>query len=313
MTTILVVDDDPDIAGLVEVNLRLEGFEVRVVADGDEALADISVSPPDLVVTDMMMPRVDGLELVRRLRLDPATTALPVIILTARDLSLDKVAGLAAGADDYIVKPFDAVELVARIRSTLRRNSEMRSISPLTGLPGNARIDGEIATRLATGAPMAVCYFDLDSFKPFNDRYGFLRGDEVIRLLASSAQIAALEAGPGAFVGHIGGDDFVVVCTEDQWRPLCDRVIELFDSKAAGLYDPDDAEVGSLEMPDRQGVLRRYPIVSVSVGVALTSRRRFADHREVVAVATEMKSVAKGTPGSAIAVDRRAEPPADVI
>ena len=308
MTTILVVDDDPDIAGLVEVNLRLEGFDVRVVGDGDEALSDIAVSPPDLVVTDMMMPRVDGIELVRRLRADPATTALPVIILTARDMSLDKVAGLAAGADDYVVKPFDAVELVARIRSTLRRNSEMRSISPLTGLPGNARIDAEIATRLKGDAEFAVCYLDLDSFKPYNDRYGFLRGDEVIRLLASSAQIAALEAGPGAFVGHIGGDDFVVVCRDEQWSTLCERVIELFDAKAPGLYDPDDAERGYLEMPDRQGTLRRYPLLTVSIGVARTARHRFADHREVVSVATEMKTVAKGEPGSSIAVDRRAEP-----
>jgi DNA-binding response OmpR family regulator len=307
VSLILVVEDDPDIAGLVALTLNLDGFEVRVVADGTEALAEIAVTRPDLVVTDVMMPRLDGFELTRRLRADPATNALPVIILTARDTSADKVTGLTAGADDYVVKPFDPLELIARVRSTLRRNAEMRSISPLTGLPGNERILGEIAHRLASGRPFAVCYLDLDNFKAFNDRYGFLRGDAVITLLASAAQTAAHESCDGPFVGHVGGDDFVVVCDEDSYRPLCERVIELFDAKAPGLYDAADADGGGLEMPDRQGVLRRYPIVSVSIGVALSTRHPFTDHREVVAVATEMKSVAKATPGSAIAVDRRGD------
>ncbi|MEP7054867.1 MAG: response regulator [Actinomycetota bacterium] len=308
MTSVLVVDDDADIARFIEINLRLEGYDVRTACDGADALAKIGEEAPDLVLLDVMMPKIDGVQVCRLLRADPATANLPVIMLTAKSLSADKVVGLTAGADDYIIKPFDTLELVARVRSTLRRNAEMRSVSPLTGLPGNNRIDLEISGRVSTETRFAVCYFDLDHFKAFNDRYGFLRGDDVIQLAASALRQAALETpDPPPFVGHVGGDDFVAVCEQEQAEPLCRRVINLFDDEVRTKHDPDDAERGFLEVVDRQGVVRRSPVVSVSVGIALSGRRSYRDHREVVAVATEMKSVAKATRGSAIAIDRRGD------
>ncbi len=305
---ILVVDDDPDIARFVEINMRLEGFEVSIARDGEEALAQIHEDPPDLVLLDVMMPRIDGVEVCRRLRADPATSHLAVIMLTAKSLSADKVVGLTAGADDYLIKPFDTLELVARVRSTMRRNAEMRAASPLTNLPGNTRIDEEISNRMAAGATFAVCYFDLDNFKAYNDAYGFLRGDDAILALARSLQTAVLDAGkPTPFLGHVGGDDFVVVCDVSQAEPLCAQTLELFDAVVPSLYDSDDAQRGHVALTDRQGNLRKFPLVSVSAGIASTGRRQFSDHRQVVAVATEMKNVAKATPGSSVAVDRRAD------
>jgi diguanylate cyclase (GGDEF)-like protein len=305
--TVLVVDDDADIARFIEINLKLEGFEVRVAHDGEAAQEMIESSIPDLVLLDVMMPKVDGVELCRRMRANPATASLPVIMLTAKSLSADKVVGLTAGADDYIIKPFDTLELVARVRSTLRRNAEMRAVSPLTGLPGNHRIDEEIADRVGKREPFAVCYLDLDNFKAFNDRYGFLRGDEVITLLATALRRATLEVGePAPFVGHVGGDDFVLICTPDQSEPISRRVIDILDAAVPRLHDPEDAQRGYLEITDRQQKVRRFPLVSVSIGIAVSGEHRtFNDHREVVAVATEMKKVAKANQGSAIAVDRR--------
>jgi PleD family two-component response regulator len=308
MARVLVVDDDHDIARFIEINLRLEGYEVVVAHDGLEALDIIASRAPDIVLLDVMMPRIDGVELCRQLRANPATVNMPVILLTAKSLSADKVVGLTAGADDYIIKPFDTLELVARVRSTLRRNAEMRAVSPLTGLPGNHRIDQEIAGRVSSQQAFAVCYLDLDTFKAFNDRYGFLRGDDVIQLLAAALRRAATEEGaPAPFVGHVGGDDFVLVCEPDQAEPVCERVIEIFDTEVRGLHDPGDAERGFLEIIDRQGTIRRSPLVSVSIGIAMSGKRSYQDHREVVEVATEMKSVAKATPGSSIAVDRRGD------
>ena len=308
MTRVLVVDDDADIARFIEINLRLEGYEVQTACDGVEALAKITELQPDLVLLDVMMPRVDGVQLCRQLRADPATANLPVIMLTAKTLSADKVVGLTAGADDYIIKPFDILELVARVRSTLRRNAEMRSVSPLTGLPGNNRIDIEIAARVSSDTRFAVCYLDLDNFKAYNDRYGFLRGDDVIQLAASALRQSANEcADPPPFVGHVGGDDFVAVCQQEQAEPLCRRVANLFDEEVRGKHDRSDADRGFLEVVDRQGVVRRSPLVSISVGIALSGLRSYQDHREVVAVATEMKAVAKATPGSSIAIDRRGD------
>jgi diguanylate cyclase (GGDEF)-like protein len=305
---ILVVDDDPDIARFVEVNLALQGFEVMVAHDGEQALALVNDRLPDLAVVDLLMPRVDGLELTRKLRASPLTASMPIIMLTARGLTVDKVLGLTAGADDYLVKPFDTLELIARVNSTLRRNQEYREVSPLTGLPGNTRILREISERVRGGAQYAVCHVDIDRFKGVNDAYGFGRGDEFIVALARSLHRAVVEVGlPPAFLGHIGGDDFVLVCAPEQVRPLTTRAVEDFEAVADRLYDPVDAQRGYLEIPDRRGNIRIVNLVTLSIGVALSTNRSYADPREVVAAASEMKSVAKTQPGSYVAVDRRTE------
>jgi diguanylate cyclase (GGDEF)-like protein len=303
---ILVVDDDPDIARFVEVNLKLQGFDVVVANDGEQALELIGLRHPDLAVVDLMMPRVDGMELTRRLRANPLTASIPIIMLTARGLTIDKVLGLTAGADDYLVKPFDTLELVARVNSTLRRNQEYREVSPLTGLPGNTRILREIADRVRGGTAYAVCHIDIDRFKSVNDAYGFARGDEFITALARSLHRAVVEVGlPPAFLGHIGGDDFVLVCTPEQVRPLTERAVVDFEAMADELYDPLDGRRGYLELSDRKGEVRQVNLVTLSIGVALSTNRSYSDPREVVAVASEMKTVAKSQPGSYVAMDRR--------
>jgi diguanylate cyclase (GGDEF)-like protein len=303
---ILVVDDDRDIARFVEVNLKLQGFEVVVAHDGEEALEQIGLRNPDLAVVDLMMPRVDGMELTRRLRANPLTASIPIIMLTARGLTVDKVLGLTAGADDYLVKPFDTLELVARVNSTLRRNQEYREVSPLTGLPGNTRILREIADRVRGGTEYAVCHIDIDRFKSVNDAYGFARGDEFITALARSLHRAVVDVGlPPAFLGHIGGDDFVLVCTPEQVRPLTERAVLDFEAVADRLYDATDARRGYLELSDRKGDVRRVNLVTLSIGVALSTNRSYVDPREVVGVASEMKTVAKTQPGSYVAMDRR--------
>ncbi len=304
--TVLVIDEDAALRQFVETNLRLEGYRVLSAADGAMGLAMVATEVPDLVLLDVVTPGVDGIELTRRLRADSRTATLPIILVTARAMTADRVLGLSAGADDYITKPFDILELVARVRSTMRRNAEARAVSPLTNLPGNVRIEEEISGRVLGGRPFAVAYLDLDNFKAFNDAYGFLRGDQVILLLAMALRRAVVGAAPAPFLGHIGGDDFVLICEPGQVEALCEAAVSYFDEHVFTLHDADDVRRGYVGVPDRQGVLRRFPLVSVSVGVATSERRRFGDYREVVVVATEMKGVAKEAAGSAIAIDRRA-------
>jgi diguanylate cyclase (GGDEF)-like protein len=308
VSTVLVVDDDAAVAQFIETNLRTEGFDVLVAHDGLEGLRLINTALPDLALVDVLMPDIDGIEVVRQLRSTAATASLPVIMLTSTSLSSDKVVGLRAGADDYLVKPFDTLELITRVRSTLRRNADMRAVSPLTGLPGNHRINDEIERRTSSGEGFAVCHVDLDNFKAFNDRYGWMRGDDVIELLASTLKLAGAEAGPPPpFIGHVGGDDFVVVCTPEQVETLCLTALERFDAGVIALHEADDVERGFLAVVDRQGHERHYPLTSVSIGVATTERRRYTDHRDVVAVANEMKAVAKARSGSIVAIDRRTD------
>ena len=305
---ILVVDNEADIRRFIEVNLRLEGFDVVVAGDGDEALERACDSDPALVLLDVMMPGIDGIEVCRRLRADPRTSHIPVILLTAKSMTVDKVVGLAAGADDYVLKPFDPMELVARVQTTLKRAADLRGASPLTGLPGNHRIETEIARRLASDEPIAVAYVDLNDFKSYNDHYGFLAGDKVIKATAQVLRTALTLPGlDDSFLGHIGGDDFVMAFDPDAIDEVCQRALDAFDRMMPGMYAPADLERGYLETEDRRGEIQRYGLVTMAIGVTANVQRVFDDHREIVHVATEMKTYVKRTYTgvSAYAVDGR--------
>jgi len=304
--SLLVVDDDPFIARLLEIELRAAGYDVRVASDGAVALAVAQERCPDLVLADVMMPNMDGFELTRRLRQDARTATVSVIMLTARGLSADKLEGFAIGADDYIVKPFDTPELLARIRGVLRRSRDTRTQSPLTGLPGNVRIEEEIESRIVRGEPFAILYADLDDFKAFNDHYGFLRGDELIQASAHLIGDAAREVGDHAtFMGHVGGDDFVIVVPPDPATEVADAIVSAFNAAAPGFYDEADRERGYIEVTNRRGELQRFGVLTLSIGIASTSKRGFQHYAEAVAVATEMKRYTKGSAISSWAMDRR--------
>ncbi len=304
--SVLVVEDDRFIARLLQVELTGAGYEVRLASDGVEALEAAFERCPDLVLADVMMPNMDGFEMTRRLREDPRTEGVSIIMLTARGLAADKLEGLTAGADDYLVKPFDNEELLARVRGVLRRAAYMRAVSPLTGLPGNVRIEDEIQARVRAREPFALMYLDLDNFKAYSDRYGFVRGDEVLRSTGRLIRdVAKAVAGPTTFVGHIGGDDFVIVTSPELAVPVAEEIIRRFDALAPTLYDAADADRGYIESEDRQGTRRRFPLLSISIGIATTQVRAFQHRAEVVEVATELKNFAKRTAGSSYAVDRR--------
>lgn len=306
---ILVADDDEDIVRFVEVNLRLEGFEVHTVADGEAALSAAHDVSPDLVLLDVMMPKIDGFEVCQRLRADNRTKHMSVIMLTAKSLSADKVVGLTAGADDYMIKPFDPIELVARVKSALRRSQEMRGLNPLTRLPGNVEVQDQVARRVSQAQPFAILYIDLDNFKAFNDHYGFLRGDEAIKLLARCASTAIEEkTPPGSFLGHIGGDDFIMVTSPEAAEPTANYIIECWDQKIPALYDPADAERGFIEIADRKGNLNEFPLTTVSIGIATNAIRPITSHWEASEIAAEMKQFAKREPKSSFAIDRRRAP-----
>jgi diguanylate cyclase (GGDEF)-like protein len=306
--SLLVVDDDPFIARLLEIELKAAGYDVRVASDGVQALDAAQQRCPDLVLADVMMPNMDGFELTRRLRQDPRTAAVSIIMLTARGLSADKLEGFAIGADDYIVKPFDTPELLARIRGVLRRSRDMRAQSPLTGLPGNVRIEEEIEGRLQQDIEFAILYADLDHFKSFNDHYGFLRGDEAIQATARMIESLVDDMGKGqGFLGHVGGDDFVVVVPPSVAAEVAQAIVERFDEMAPDLYDAEDRTRGFIEVIDRRGELQRFPRLSISIGVASTDKRAFRHYAEAVAIATEMKTFTKTSSGSSWAMDRRTD------
>ena len=303
---ILVVDDDPDILQFVRMNLEMDGFDVELAGGGREALEKVAADPPDLMLLDVMMPEMDGLTVLRRMRSDPSTANVPVIVLTARSLAEDRVKGLDLGADDYITKPFDLEELIARIRTVLRRSQQLRDLSPLTGLPGNFQITAELERRVDRQKDFALIHADLDNFKAYNDHYGFLRGDAVIGFTAKILTDAAAQVTESdSFVGHVGGDDFITIIEDYNAEPYCEYIVHHFDDGILDFYDTADTLQGYIEVTDRRGERQAYPVCSLSMGVASTSRRSITSAWEASAAASEMKEVAKQTAGTNYQIDRR--------
>lgn len=304
--TILVADDDPKVRELLRIFLEKVGYRVILAGNGTEAISMAQENVPDVILVDVMMPQMDGFEVCRQLRNDTRIGHVPILMLTSRSALGDKLSGFESGADDYVTKPFDLDELLARIRALLRRAREVSVRSPLTGLPGNRLLEEELRYRLQSGGALTLLYVDMDNFKAFNDAYGFVRGDEAIRLLARLIQESVAEKGSSDdFIGHIGGDDFAIITRPDQAEAICKTLIERFDAAIPALYDPADLEQGYLRGYDRHGVPHRFPLMTISIGVVSNVNRTFSGPDEIGRLAAEMKHLAKRVPGSAYAVDRR--------
>ena len=301
---ILLADGDPDLLLTLAGTLRAEGHEVVTVRTGEDAIRVAHEQLPWLLILGVGTPGISGYEVCRRLRADWRFADLRIIMLTSASLATQRALGLAAGADDFVRKPFDPRELAARVQLTLGRAQGIRSSSPLTGLPGNVLIEQELQRRVQAGQETALLYVDLDNFKAYNDHYGFLRGDEVIRALAGVLRSVA-DQHPGTFLGHVGGDDFVVLARPHGAESVAREIIAGFEARVLALYDPDEAARGWIDLTDRRGRRRRYALLSVSIGVATNVGRPLDDHRRLVDLATEMKQNAKSREGSAVAVDRR--------
>ncbi len=305
---ILIADDDPDIRDVLRITLEGDGYEVIEAADGEAALSAVKSEKPHLILLDFVMPKLTGSEVSIKLRKDILLRHIPIIMLTGKGEIQDKIRGIEAGVDDYLVKPFEPDELLARVRMILRRTKSALDANPLTKLPGNISIAGEIQSRIDQKNPYAVCYVDLDKFKVLNDKYGFSRGDDVIsetaRILIQSIQE---KGNPDDFIGHEGGDDFVLITTPDRVDALCRQIIFDFDQIAPSFYNKEDREAGFIRGLDRQGKISEIPLITVSIGVVTSENRLIRHVAEVGEIGAELKKYAKSLQGSHYVKERRQE------
>jgi signal transduction histidine kinase/DNA-binding response OmpR family regulator len=300
---VLIVDDDPSIRQICREVLELGGYQVRDAGSANAALAEARRFRPDMILLDVLMPGIDGYRTAEMIRADPAIGMPPIMFLSARGDTADKVRAFRSGAEDYMVKPFDAAELLARVAKALDRQARELGASPTTQLPGADAIQGEIERRLAAGDASAVaCYLDLDNLKAFNDYYGYAKANAVIRQTGDVIRHVVQRSGnQGDFIGHIAGDDFVFVTSADRADEVCREICERFDNLIRLYYDPVDRERGYIETNDRFGVQRKFPIMSVSIAaISLTRAKSYAGLAELAAVG---KGSAKAIPGSSYVRD----------
>ena len=229
---ILIVDDNEDNVDLLQARLESWGYKTSTAADGEEALASVEQAPPDLILLDVMMPKIDGFEVARRIKANTELPFIPIIMQTALDSTEQKVQGLGSGADDYVTKPIEFAELQARLNSMLRiktlqedlaeRERELREMNDklllisqtdgLTGLDNRRHIEERLREMFEHSSrlnePLSCVMCDLDHFKSVNDTYGHQAGDAVLRQFA---QILKSEAREIDRVGRYGGEEFILL------------------------------------------------------------------------------------------------------
>lgn len=306
---ILIVDDDPDILDVLEISLSEENYELLKAMDGEEAIRIIKSKPLDLVLLDYTMPKMNGRQVCMEVKKDILLRHLPIIMVTGKGEVSDKVGGIDAGADDYIVKPFEPKELLARIRMILRRTARDLEANPLTRLPGNVSILNELSSRIESKTLFAVCYIDIDKFKSYNDTYGFEHGDEAIRETARVMLHTVNGYGNSDdFIGHIGGDDFVFITSVDKADKMAQKIIEEFEKKVPEFYSPEDFQRGYIMAHDRKGQLQKTPLLSVSIGLVTTESRVITHVAQISEIGAELKEAAKRLERSNYVKDKRKEP-----
>jgi diguanylate cyclase (GGDEF)-like protein len=181
--------------------------------------------------------------------------------------------------------------------------SAARYANPLTSLPGNVPINMHIDRLLENNQPFVACYCDLDNFKPFNDAYGYRRGDELIQFIGHLLSNVAISKKD--FIGHIGGDDFILLFQSKNWEKLCLDALDTITKVMPDFYDRGDIEAGGIRVEDRLGNESFYPFGSMSIGVVKVEPELFKSHHEVAGAMSRAKKEAKKTPGNSLFIDRR--------
>ncbi len=229
LNKVVIAEDDDAIAHMVNMALGDAGFLCLRARNGEEAINLVKVQSPDLLILDIMMPRCDGMEVVKRLRGDVLTSKTPILMLTALTTVEQKIEGLEAGADDYVTKPFDLRELAARVKALIRASRRERERNPATDLPGSSAIDRHLGELIKGGKGGVVLHAHIVGFDDFVSDAGYVRADKLVKLLGASVLARARVAADEVFVGHLGGTDFVVTCDAGVAEQLAVDLIAHFE------------------------------------------------------------------------------------
>lgn len=261
---------------------------------------------PALIIINEDQITDDIIKLCNQIRENEDNSITPIIVISSNTEKTHRVEILKACVEHYIKAPIDEEYLYYTVKNVIRLLDTNRRISPLTGLPGNVQIQTEMKKRLLNKEDFAILYIDLDNFKAYNDVYGFLNGDEIIKFTArcmlKHIHDVDLE---NNFVGHIGGDDFVAITSNIDCEQICQDIIAEFDQGVLKYFNEEDIEKGYLEVPNRKCVLEQFPLTTISVGVVVADKGRFHNVLEIGEVAAQVKHLAKITPGSSYIIDRR--------
>ena len=282
MARILIADDDLEILELLKFTFENEQYEVITASDGAEAMTKAMTEKPDIMVLDVNMPKMTGYEVCETLREQTSTSAIPLILLTSLTKTKDRITGIKMGADEYLGKPFETYELLARVEGLLKRTKENQAASTLTGLPGFTILEHEIRQRFGRGTPQAIMIFDVVNLQTYNTQYGFDKGDAVITFIADTIKQSVADVGtPGDIIVHDGGDNFLLVTDPTSAQGIAERSLLLFDKGIQQYYDATATIASSKNTSETNSL-------ALAIGIALTTTATYHHYSQIIERAKEM-------------------------
>ncbi len=306
---VLIIEDSATLRQMVTMSLEERGYRVWGAPDGITALHSLTEHAPDAIILDLNLPDIDGFELCKRMKSAPGSHDIPVLVITGLDQPGFEIMAIEAGADDFIAKPVDPLVLDARIEMVVRRMRRERFANALTGLPSNALTEERLAFMLARRRPFAAMFIDIDDFKPFNRRYGYARGDLLLRhvseLIIESVHFAECE---DSFIGHMGADDFVVICEPEHAEAVANEIAKAFDLSVMDFYEDEDRERGFFVLANRAGDVTHYGPLTLSIGIVPVIDSFPDSVITLTDAGAELRQYARQSDGSSVMTERRAEP-----
>lgn len=307
--TVVIIGRNPATGSLLEQKLR-PSHSIVSFNRIQQALDFLYTNMPDLVLIEWQEDDDATADALRTFKAEPLFSQLPFLAIL--DEPGSTVDWDLLPVEDYLRRTELETEAVNRVELCLLRSERLIEINPLTRLPGNISINREIQARLDRGGEFDLAYADLDQFKPFNDKYGFSRGDEVLRVMGRLILSIVQSRQPqGSYIGHIGGDDFIFLMDVGLGEVAAGAIIETFDQIIPTFYDADDRGRNYIESVDRQGQVRHFPLMTVSIGGVTHCRNQGLSHYgELTEAVSQMKKYAKSFPGSCFRSDQRSSFPA---
>ncbi len=303
---IYIIDNKNELKEKLKENFKREVDEYKFKTVKTSELEVALRNIPTLLIIDEDNTDINIVEFCKSIRTNEDNSITPIIVISSNREKEHAVEVLKTDVQYYIKKPLDDEFFYYTIKNIVGLLTKNRTVSPLTGLPGNVQIQTEMKKRLLNKDTFAILYFDLDNFKAYNDVYGFANGDEIIKFTARtiSKHVHQIEGGDN-FIGHVGGDDFVSIVGPTDYDILCQGIINEFDKYAVDYYNEVDVERGYVEVANRRGIIEQFPLTTISIAVLEVDSKIYKTTLEIGEVAGQIKHKAKEVLGSTYVINKR--------
>ncbi len=304
---VLVVDDTTEIINLTnKLFTKDKSFIFERCFSDIPSLRNGLHTVPDLIIVNADNLKNDVRNVCEYIRKNKDNNITPIIV-TASTRDEDFKIGIMKSKVEYVIfKPLNEKYFYFTVKNISDLISSNRCISALTGLPGNVQIENELKRRISLKAEYALLYIDLDNFKAYNDKYGFMNGDEIIKYTSDIIQASVQKFGSkGDFVGHIGGDDFVCILNIETARKVGRNIVKTFDKGINQFYTEEDLEKGYIKVLNRKGKLEKFAIVSITVGMISNKYKKYVSVLEIGEEGANIKKKGKAIEGSVFIEDKR--------